>query len=244
MAVWRSGGVGLMEIVIFVIPVKRKKMKYFWCIAIIAILMGCSRSGRLADGATATIPEEADEGSLKDIDGNSYRTITIGDQVWMAENLRVTRFRDGRPVPEVAPAREWSKTGTGARCNYENDDGSVSIYGRLYNWYAVADPSGLAPEGWHVAMDVDWRILINALGGDLEAGKQLTGSGFRALFGGYRNIRGEYFSSGSYGFFWTATEENQNESWSWFIQSDWQGITRMENHKLYGFSVRCVKDQK
>lgn len=102
--------------------------------------------------------------SVKDIDGNDYKTVTIGTQIWMAENLRTTRYSDGTPIPKVTGADAWAALNTPAWCWYNNDQ---TEYGILYNWYAVdPDSNGnknICPDGWHVPDDEDWTILINYL---------------------------------------------------------------------------------
>ena len=103
---------------------------------------------------------------MTDKDGNTYKTIKIGKQKWMAENLNVSSYRNGDPIPQVQDKDEWAKLTTGAWCYYENDVENGKIYGKLYNWYAVNEPRGLAPEGWHISNDDEWGILIDRLGGD------------------------------------------------------------------------------
>lgn len=102
--------------------------------------------------------------TVTDIDGNVYQTVTIGGQVWMAENLKVTHYRNGDSIPPVRNNSEWASLTTGARCDYDNDTDNVPTYGRLYNWYAVNDSRGIAPEDWHVPSDDDWKQLEMYLG--------------------------------------------------------------------------------
>lgn len=101
----------------------------------------------------------SDSESLIDIDGNVYKTVTIGKQIWMAENLKVNRYRNGDEIPEVTDLKEWRELGTGARCVYDNDEDNAATYGYLYNWYAAVDKRNIAPEGWHVPIDAEWTIL-------------------------------------------------------------------------------------
>jgi uncharacterized protein (TIGR02145 family) len=103
-------------------------------------------------------------GIVTDIDGNSHLTVQIGTQCWMAENLKVTHYRNGDALPNVTSNLEWDNLRTGAYCNYDNDAGNVAIYGLLYNWYAVSDSCGIAPEGWHVPSDAEWKQLEMYLG--------------------------------------------------------------------------------
>ena len=97
--------------------------------------------------------------AVKDIDGNVYHTVTIGTQVWMVENLKVTKYRDGTPIPNKTDATEWGSLTTGAYCDYDNTVSNSTIYGKLYNWYAVNDWRNIAPTGWHVPTDAEWTTL-------------------------------------------------------------------------------------
>ncbi|MFQ5629021.1 MAG: fibrobacter succinogenes major paralogous domain-containing protein [bacterium] len=113
------------------------------------------------------------ESVVTDIDGNSYRAVKIGDQWWMAENLRVTRYRNGDAIPNITDNKAWSQLTTGALCNYDNDPEKAAIYGLLYTWYAVIDSRGIAPEGWHVPSDEEWKQLEISLGmSESEANKR------------------------------------------------------------------------
>jgi uncharacterized protein (TIGR02145 family) len=201
-------------------------------------------------------------GSMTDQEGNTYKTVNIGDQIWMAENLKTTKYRNGELIPKVVENSEWESITTGAYCNYDNQKSFVNTYGRLYNWFAITDSRNLAPAGWHVATDTDWTTLINYLGGEREAGVKLeeTGtthwktesgatneSGFTALPGGYRSdqtifyIQQPYHYSflGLYGWWWSSTESTSTLAWS-----DWISliIHRSLATKQWGLSVRCVKD--
>ena len=100
---------------------------------------------------------------VKDIDGHVYKTITIGKQVWMAENLQVTRYRNGEAIPNITDTAAWSASASGAYCNYNNDTGNVAGYGRLYNWHAINDKRKLAPEGWHIPTDEEIATLVSLL---------------------------------------------------------------------------------
>jgi uncharacterized protein (TIGR02145 family) len=118
-----------------------------------------------------------DHGSFKDPrDGRVYKTVKIGDQEWMAENLNTDRFRNGDLIPEAKTKEEWEAAGQNcmpAWCYYDNDPKNGEKYGKLYNWYAVNDTRGLAPKGWHIPYDNEWEFLINNLGGPNKAGKML-----------------------------------------------------------------------
>ena len=208
--------------------------------------------------------DECPSTTVTDIDWNVYETVRIGDQVWMAENLKVTHYRNGDPIPNVIIDYEWPNLSTGAYCSYENDVDNVTIYGSLYNWCAVNDLRGLAPEGWHVPTDAEWQTLIEYLGGSSVAGGKMkttgtieggdglwhrlnTGatneSGFSALPGGYcNNSNGYFYNLGYYAFFWSSTESFSNFAWSRYLNTNDPGVNRGNDDSRNGFSIRCVKD--
>ncbi len=167
--------------------------------------------------------KSSETGIVTDIDGNTYQTIKIGNQWWMAENLKVTHYRNGDAIPNVTDYTEWVYLTSGAYCAYDNDNSHVATYGRLYNWYAVSDSRNVAPSGWHVSTFEEWQTLEDYLGGSSVAGGKLkeagtshwaspnTGatneSGFSALPSGYRShVYGHYSAMGFYCDFWTSTE--------------------------------------
>jgi len=198
-----------------------------------------------------------DCGTVTDIDGNVYQTLTIGTQVWMAENLKVTQYRNGDDIPNVTDDGTWGGLTTGAYCNYNNNVNNVDTYGRLYNWYAVDDSRGLAPEGWHVPSDAEWQTLVDYLGGDAVAGGKMkeagtihwtspnTGatneSGFSALPGGARSTNGNDYGVTIYANFWSSTEFT-SYAWGRGLPSNNLGISRGYYYKHFGFSIRCIKD--
>jgi uncharacterized protein (TIGR02145 family) len=201
-------------------------------------------------------------GTAKDVDGNVYKTVTIGTQTWMAENLKTTRYRDETPIPLVTDHKKWRVLTNGAYCHYDNDPGKAAIYGRLYNFHAVVDSRNICPGGWHVPTDAEWQTLIDYLGGEQTAGGQLkeTGnihwsknagatnkSGFTALPGGRRDILfvGDHtFEAITLrGYFWSSTESD-NRGASWFRALDDIGrvVERLPWRNEDGMSVRCVKN--
>src|SRR4030042_3006216 len=120
------------------------------------------------------------EQTMTDIDGNVYRTVKIGTQVWMAENLKVTHYRNGDAVPIIKDEAEWRAVmfkETGAYCNYKNDEKFVKTYGRLYNWYVVSDQRNIAPEGWHIPTKAEWKMLADNLGDPDIAGGNMKEKG-------------------------------------------------------------------
>lgn len=196
--------------------------------------------------------------TISDIDGNVYQAITIGTQVWMAENLKVTHYRNGDPVPEIADGSAWAVLTTGAYCNYSNNPANVDTYGRLYNWYAVSDFRNIAPAGWHVPTDAEWQLLIEYLGGGAVAGGKMkeagtthwadpnsgatNQSGFSALPGGIRLSLGYYGSIRFHGLFWSSTGYDSENAWSLELAYDFPNAIPEFDPKSVGFSVRCVKD--
>ena len=208
------------------------------------------------------------EEALTDIDGNTYQTVKIGNQWWMAENLKVTHYRNGHAIPNVTGDTEWSNLTTGAYCNYDNDDNNADTYGSLYNWYAVNDRRNIAPYGWHVPRDADWKTLEMYLGmsqseaddtgyrGTDEGGKMKetgtthwdspnTGatneSGFSALPGGYLTNNGNYISMGRRAKFWSSTDYNSYTAWYRYLNCHHSEVDRGYDAKQYGLSVRCVR---
>ncbi len=186
----------------------------------------------------------------------SFNTVTIAEKQWMAENLSTGNYRNGDPIPQVDDPEAWSMLTTGAWCYYENKSGNNVTYGKLYNWYAVNDPRGLAPQGWHVASDTEWQELVNTLGGEKAAGTKLksqvlwkepligTGNstGFTAIPSGFRSSSGRYALLGSNSSFWTSTENNAWSAWYREIFNSYSAVYRISNSKTQGFAVRCVKD--
>lgn len=126
------------------------------------------------------------DNTVTDADGNSYPTVTIGSQVWMAQNLRTTKYRDGSAIPNITSHTGWGALTTGAYANYDNDAGHAATYGRLYNWHAVNDTRGLCPQGWHVPSDAEWKTLETTLG--MPAG-QLNQTDM--IRGGSQNVGGK-----------------------------------------------------
>ncbi len=192
---------------------------------------------------------------VTDKDGNVYKTVTIGNQVWMAENLNVTQYRNGDPIPEVQDKEEWDNLTTGAWCWYENNSANGTTYGRLYNWFAVNDPRGLAPEGWHIPSSDEWNKLTDNFGGAETAGAKLkttsgwdnggngdNKSGFSAIPGGYRTHDGYFSNMGRNALFWTSTEFNTTNAWFRNVIGSITDVYAPNYGKDFGLSVRCVKD--
>ena len=213
-----------------------------------------------------------DNSTVTDIDGNIYQTVQIGDQLWMAENLKVIHYRNGDVLPHLTNNDDWANTSSGAYCIYDNIPSNADIYGNLYNWYALADSRNIAPEGWHVPTDAEIMELEMALGmseseanniglrgtnegsklaggadlwtnGALENDAEFGTSGFSALPGGYRHSSYGYYHELSYsGCFWSSTESYSFYVWIRFLNYNNSGVGRGSSGKLNGFSVRCVRD--
>jgi uncharacterized protein (TIGR02145 family) len=195
---------------------------------------------------------------VTDIDGNVYNTVAIGTQIWMAENLKVTRYRNGDPIPNVTDKTSWKNLETGAYCNYDNDANNSITYGRLYNWFAVNDNRNICPVGWHVPTDSEWSVLIKYLGGSRVAGGIMkeagteywhspntgakNGSCFSALPGSCRLQNGVFSYLGSHANFWSSTEADSLSAYDIGLEFDNSGVTRGSASKLQGKSVRCIKD--
>ena len=205
--------------------------------------------------------EPKNEPIVTDIDGNVYQTVEIGDQVWMAENLKVTQYRDGTAIPTGHSNSEWDNlydTETGAYAVYDNNESNADTYGYLYNWYAVNDSRNIAPDGWHVPTDDEWQILVDYLGGSSVAGGKMketgtehwnspnTGatneSGFTALPGGYRYSGGNYGYVGYDGYFWSSTEGSSGSAWGRVLDYFHSEVSCSSYGKQGGFSVRCLRD--
>ena len=186
------------------------------------------------------------------------KTIQIGSQVWMVENLNVDRFRNGDLIPEAGSKAAWKKAGKNKQpvwCYYDNDPNNGASYGKLYNWYAVNDSRGLAPKGYHVPSDAEWTVLTNYLGGENVAGKRLkstTGwndqgngtnsSGFSGLPGGNRYDDGLFLYIGEYGYWWSSTEDGTVTAWYRNLAYNDGKANRFSYDKGEGFSVRCLRD--
>jgi uncharacterized protein (TIGR02145 family) len=182
------------------------------------------------------------------------KTVTIGDQVWTVENLDVSQYRNGDPIPEANTQEAWRKAGIegkGAWCYYKNDAKNGKKYGKLYNWYAINDTRQLAPEGFHVATKREWVILIDFLdafdGAKLQSatgwknGGGTNTTGFTALGGGCRYGGGDFIKIDEHGQWWTSTENVPTQAWSVFLLGD-QAINLSETSERNGCSVRCVKN--
>jgi uncharacterized protein (TIGR02145 family) len=206
---------------------------------------------------TASVIISSCSGGARDRDGNSYKIVKIGKQEWMAENLKVSHFRNGDIIPEARSSDEWLKlteAGKPAWCAMQNDPENDKKYGKLYNWFAVNDPRGLAPKGFHVASDDEWKQLTNSLGGGMIAALKMRTSGFadnvnetnrssfEGLPGGIRTNDGTFYGLNSYGYWWSATEFNASNAWIRLLNYVLCDIKSPVYNKSFGLSVRCIRD--
>jgi uncharacterized protein (TIGR02145 family) len=228
---------------------------------------GKSVSFKTQFGSKITFNPALSYGSLSDIDGNTYKVITIGTQTWMAENLQTTKYNDGTPIPLVTDGKAWAGLTTPGYSWYNNNEQVFKkLYGALYNWYAV-NTGKLCPAGWHVSTNTEWATLITYLGGSTVAGGKLkeagtshwdapntnatNESGFTALPGGGRSVYfvgtdvsehyGDYIRICAEGLWWTYTGTNKAIYQNMYSEANGV-VTGEDATEGVGFSVRCVKD--
>jgi uncharacterized protein (TIGR02145 family) len=200
--------------------------------------------------------------NITDVEGNSYKTVYIGTQQWMGENLKTTKYSDGTSIPNITDNSLWQNNTTGAWAYYNNDAANNAKYGKLYNWYAVNPTSNgnknVCPTGWHVPTDAEWTVLMDYLGGKTIAGGKMKEVGttnwnspntsstntslFTGLPGGSRNNGGNCDNIGSLGHWWSSTEGLTYNAWFRVLVYNDGYVISYYNPKKYGFSVRCLKD--
>ncbi|MBM2817088.1 MAG: hypothetical protein HW421_3850 [Ignavibacteria bacterium] len=222
-----------------------KRTIYILQIIVLSLLISCQKD-------TAINPK-----NLIDTNSNSF---TIGTQTWMKKNLDIDHYRNGDPIPQVTDSSEWFSLTTGAWCYFNNDSSNGKLYGKLYNFYAVSDPRGLAPAGWHVPSDSEWTVLTNYLGGEEVAGRKMkysagiypghvpdsnaTGeSGFNVMLGGFRYVTGEFYDFGYSTHFWSTTPAGIGTNWE---RDFFYGLPFVYRYfscaQMFGYSVRLIKD--
>ncbi len=204
--------------------------------------------------------------TIKDASGNSYPTVNIGSQQWMAKNLSTEKYNDGTLIANVQNELEWSSTKNGAWCNYENNTVNGSNYGKLYNGFAVQTQK-LCPTGWHIPSKIEWDTLLNYLGGIEVAGSKLKAvsslfeagtntdatntSNFSGLPGGMRNVDGAFYNATRIGYYWSTTQTGTisiyNTSYKtfyvYYLHAYQTAVIEDNPPELRGFSVRCLKDE-
>ncbi len=186
--------------------------------------------------------------------GGYTQTVTIGSQVWASTNLNVITYRNGDLIPQVQDKEAWGNLTSGAWCYFDNDSSNGTKYGKLYNWYAVNDPRGLAPKGFHIPTDAEWSTLTDYLGGENKAGKKMkslrgwksgngnNSIGFSGLPGGSRNYYVDFGSVGSYGTWWSSSETSTTDAWCRGLSYSNRRAARAYGFKQDGISVRCLRD--
>jgi len=196
--------------------------------------------------------------SINDIDGNIYPTVRIGNQWWMAENIRATRFNDGSLIPQATGFAQWTMFTNPAWCYYYSDPFNDLIFGKLYNHFAAADIRNTCPSGWHLPTTIEWNELFEQLGGVEIAGDKLKSdspivwsdsslrgsneSRFNGIPAGFSDETYYHNGAGSFGTWWSATELDSNTAVAFLIEDNYDDVLSTSENKNYGFSIRCVKD--
>ncbi len=230
----------------------KKRVSAIYTLLILAVtMMGAATELRAAGAASAV-----------DIDNQSYNTVGIGRQVWMKENLNVSRYRNGDQIRQAKTNKEWLDAGAkgeGAWCYYGNDPGNAKKYGKMYNYFAVKDPRGLAPLGWHIPTAEEWQTIVKNLGGESVAGGKMkskeagswkypnhdasNSSGFTANPGGFRGMTDlEFKFAGENAYFWSSSEFSATQSWCALLHFEHPNVIFTAEEKFEGSSVRCIRD--
>lgn len=247
---------------------KFEMKKTIYLVAAILLLFSCKKEdNKPADNPTVinsktstTLNIKYGEG-VNDIDGTKYKTVIIGTQEWMGENLNVSKYNDGTSIPNVINMDQWANVSVGA-WSFHMDLSNGDKYGKLYNWFTIGKNingnKNLCPTGWHIPSDAEWILLTDYLGGDTIAGGKMKELGitswnspntsanntslFSALPGGYKDSDGWYASIGFSGFWWSSTEDSTGSCWARQLNCAKSNIYREKYDKKYGMSVRCLKD--
>jgi uncharacterized protein (TIGR02145 family) len=233
---------------------------------VLIVIISCEKEDNVSigkslnDRTTAIFNSELEYGTVTDIDGNIYKTITIGEQNWMAENLRTTRYRNGNSIPNVKSNSEWNTLTIGAYCNYNNTDNldTIATYGRLYNWNAISDSRNIAPEGWRVPTASDWETLRSYVEEDCGSLKEIgftswispnggatNSTGFTALPSGARVPGYSFVNIGYFADYWSSTEYDNLTSIELGLRTDdgaCFGGSGTYNGKSIGNAIRCIKE--
>jgi uncharacterized protein (TIGR02145 family) len=217
-------------------------------LAITAILFSSCGASSSSD-STST---EKVEGSTESTESSGV--VTIGTQVWTSKNLDVATYRNGDVIPQVQDQNAWANLTTGAWCYYDNDPSNGTKYGKLYNWYAVSDSRGLAPNGYHIPTDAEWTQLSDYLGGQNQPGPKMkstsgwknngngtNSSGFSGLPGGERDCYGAFKYIDGDGRWWSSTEYSTAIAWARGVGFHGH-LDRGEYCMEFGYSVRCLRD--
>ena len=233
----------------------------FLAISIVISLVFFSLSAiAQSDASTGVEPGASrlqDSGTVTDVDGNTYATVSFGSQVWMAENLRTAHYRNGDAVPELTA--DGSEEGA-ASCTYEYNPENEATFGRMYTWHAAMDDRGLCPQGFHLPSEEEWNTLADLLGGIYTAGGLLKapdyagwetpnpdpeqGGAFMALPGGVRDTDGSFYFLDSNAYFWSSTERPDEAGFGYYryISGGMELLNGGFYPKGVAMSVRCVGD--
>lgn len=220
------------------------KIKSLVLFSFALVLFSCKKESSLPADTT-----------IRDVDGHVYETVKIGTQTWTCENLRTAHYNDGSPIPTGLSDSAWAADTIGAYAVYNNNAVNDTIYGKLYNWYAV-HTGKLAPAGWHVPTDAELIALRNYLGGPYVAGGVLKATtlwnspnagakdslGFSALPAGFRDYDGSYVKLGDYCYIWSSDQAHTGYARYFALFYNIPGAATSTYNKVDGFSVRCVKD--
>lgn len=227
------------------------KTWHFLTVTFLILFISCKKN--------STSIEEPDDfqacGDIEtDVDGNSYQTVQIGNQCWLAEDLRTTLYRNGSSIPNVTEDSDWAGLSTGAWAYYANDDLNSDVVGKLYNWFAVNDTRGICPTGWKIPSDDDWKNLeielgmtsdeannVEWRGTDMNVGENLqSAGGFSADLNGSRATNGAFSGGGRNGSWWSSSETDGTTVWTRFLYFEFTGVYRSNSNKSFGLSVRCM----
>ncbi len=198
--------------------------------------------------------------NITDIDGNTYKTVYIGTQQWMGENLKTTKYNDGTSIANITDNSQWIQAKTGAWCNYDNNANYDATYGKLYNWFALSPTNNgnknVCPTNWHVPSNTEWSSLQGYLGGSYSAGGKMKEAGlqhwlspntsatnnslFTGLPGGFR--AGSFGNFGYMGYWWSSTQSSSTNAYNYVLLSTSEGVSSSAGGTFYGMSVRCIKD--
>ncbi len=192
--------------------------------------------------------------TVKDRDGNVYKTVKAGSQVWMAENLKVTHYRNGEVIPKITEPKQWDALTSGAWCDIVNNPVKAKAYGHFYNWYTVADQRNVCPQGWHVPSETEWIELLTFLAGEKlspfktsamipAATKSINAGLFQVL---PEDFRGWDLDCSQVGYggggWWTSTSVTPELAYLHGTNYDTASKNRLEARKRFGYNIRCIKD--
>lgn len=244
---------------------KIRQINIYSIIVVLSISITNCKKETVNDPMSKQFNSDLSYGEVFDIEGNKYATISIGQQTWMAENLRTSLFANGDSIPNCEDLFQWINLTSAAWAYYQNSSENNPLHGKLYNWHVINDPRNICPNGWHVPSDEEWSTLLNFLGGSKVAGSKLKSrligaweseyqgqagvglepsneSGFSSLASGCRRTGGQFLLMTYRSAFWSTKEYNASEA---FIREIfWNGdeVGRYSESKSDGNSCRCIKD--